>query len=774
MNIILFLFMVMIGMLVAGSTNMLYTVTNTLNKFIDTADVADIIVFSYIDKQDNKALESWAQNSPMIADVNYEDNLYITNDALQLPEGLERYTDTAALLLSKQTLKYNKIYTQDNKLLELQPGEIGVPSFIAERSGLKIGDSILITVGNKQANLSVKYITKDVAFGSGILGIKRLIIHESDYDFLAENAVTIRMWSFRSSEDSLVKITRDLNNLSLTTITSVLTVDTVQNSYIIDIMIAAIMIVVSIFLMLIAFLILRFTITFTLQEDYKQIGIMKAIGLKNKAIGNLYLIKYLFLAVTGSLIGFFLSLPFSKKMLEGISRNLIMTHSAFTVLLSIVSVVAIVLITLLFCKSCTRKLNHVTAIDAIRSGATGERFSSSKKIKLHTQKSMPVPLFLAISDLVNGWKRFIILAITFIAGTFLVLVPINVINTLDSEDALQLFGYPKTDVFINNSFVSEHIVKQNADPVIEQLNQIEELYRTNGEEIKLYLQISYNGKVYVNDPIENISVTGLKGLGIPADLYTSIKGTTPQYENEVAITEKVANALGVNIGDTIQYVIGDKTYSCIITGLIQGMFDQGNVLRMPDTMHQLYDGLDNIQILGDFISTNDIDKAVEHLKEITPDYEVMSSKTFVLNMMGSIDQQLDLMKNLIIFFVISISFLITVLLVHMLISREIPEIAILKSAGVKDKTIKSWQTIRISIVLMISVLLGTVLSNNWGHLLTDKIFSFMGATRVEFRIVPFEVYFIYPVLILVITMLAILSSLGQVRKTKVWEINNQE
>ena len=48
------------------------------------------------------------------------------------------------------------------------------------------------------------------------------------------------------------------------------------------IVIAAILIIVSVCLILISFLVLRFTIVFTLQEDFKEIGIMKAIGIRDK------------------------------------------------------------------------------------------------------------------------------------------------------------------------------------------------------------------------------------------------------------------------------------------------------------------------------------------------------------------------------------------------------------------------------------------------------------------------------------------------------------
>ena len=51
---------------------------------------------------------------------------------------------------------------------------------------------------------------------------------------------------------------------------------------------------------LISLVILRFTITFTLEEEYREIGIMKAIGIPARKIRGLYLVKYLAIALAGA------------------------------------------------------------------------------------------------------------------------------------------------------------------------------------------------------------------------------------------------------------------------------------------------------------------------------------------------------------------------------------------------------------------------------------------------------------------------------------------
>jgi putative ABC transport system permease protein len=132
------------------------------------------------------------------------------------------------------------------------------------------------------------------------------------------------------------------------------------------------------------------------------------------------------------------------------------------------------------------------------------------------------------------------------------------------------------------------------------------------------------------------------------------------------------------------------------------------------------------------------------------------------------------LEALILLIVLGINFLITTLLLRLMISKEIPEIAILKSLGFHHKSIRLWQIIRIGLILLFSIILGTLLANLSGNFLTGGIFKVMGVTRLKLTEEPMQVFIIYPALILAATMSAVLCSLGKIKKTHVWELNNQE
>ena len=85
-----------------------------------------------------------------------------------------------------------------------------------------------------------------------------------------------------------------------------------------------------------------------------------------------------------------------------------------------------------------------------------------------------------------------------------------------------------------------------------------------------------------------------------------------------------------------------------------------------------------------------------------------------------------------------------------------------------------WQTMRIGIVMVVSVLIGTVLSAPISKVTAGQVFKIMGASTVEFDIVPLEVYVIYPLVILSTTILAAFLTARQLKKISASETSNIE
>ena len=87
-------------------------------------------------------------------------------------------------------------------------------------------------------------------------------------------------------------------------------------------MVVGILLVVSLVLVAVALVILRFSITFTLSEEFREIGVMKAIGIRSLKIRGLYLVKYAALSVIGTVAGLALSFPFGELLVSVVPSSI--------------------------------------------------------------------------------------------------------------------------------------------------------------------------------------------------------------------------------------------------------------------------------------------------------------------------------------------------------------------------------------------------------------------------------------------------------------------
>ena len=121
-----------------------------------------------------------------------------------------------------------------------------------------------------------------------------------------------------------------------------------------------------------------------------------------------------------------------------------------------------------------------------------------------------------------------------------------------------------------------------------------------------------------------------------------------------------------------------------------------------------------------------------------------------------------------------INVLVTVLMVKSFITKEKGEIGMLKAIGFRDTSLVAWQTIRIGIVLVIAIVLGTLFSSPVSKFTSGQVFKIMGAQSIEFTIRPMEVYIIYPLLVFGVTVIAAMLTALQIRKISASETSNIE
>ncbi|MBK1812752.1 FtsX-like permease family protein [Clostridium sp. YIM B02505] len=775
MNIILLLFIIMATTFLASSVNNLIAVSRSVDYFMNKAKTPDYIISAY-DKGENEELYKWLNSSKYIESHDIDKTTILSKDNIKIKTGdtLKEFNPYGQILFQAQPQNYGKMLDDNGDEINLKAGEIAFSLGDKRKNNLEIGDTIIITLGNIKKEFLVKTFIKDAIFGSSMVDMKRILISDEDYQIFKEykEAGAINNYYIISKDTNALE--KEFKNIECNTIIS-FDKALLNTTFILDMIPSGVLIIVSLCLILIAFLILRFTIIFTMQDDLKEIGVMKAIGLRGFDIKKIYLIKYIAITVVGVLIGFAASFPFGNIFLNQFKGNILMESSAGNIFVNIGCSVLIVFIVILFCYLCTRRLNKLSAIDAIRNGSNGESFKGKTRLKFKSFKKVKVPMFIALNDILCNIKRFVVLILTFCIGTVLIIIPLNTINTFKDDNIIRLFGFNRSDVFIQTDKMDKYTMGASKAEYISDMDSLTKSFKDNGIDTKLYGSLIYRLKFYVEDKNDTSSLMSFQTIKNDEDNINLLKGKMPELKNELAVTETVAKKLKASVGDTIYTQIGKEKKEFIITGLYENMNNMGESVRLNPKIDIDFNYLVGVgPFQGDFIGKEKPELSMDKLKIKYPNYTFQNSKEYISKYIGGTMSQLDTMKNLIALIVVCINGLITVLMMKTFITKEKGEIAMLKSIGFRNSSIRFWQAARISIVLIVAITLGIILSDFLGPLAIGQVFAVLGVHNIILKVNPLEVYGIYPIMILVVTTVIAYLSAGAVKKVDLKEINNME
>lgn len=767
MNLILLVFIILAATFVSSSANNLITVSKALDSYFDMAGVPDYWhATSY--KEEAERFERFADENGY--DFKTTELLRADPNLITVSGEPFEYQRTVCVSTVNGTRAFDK---NGEEITSVQDGDIYVTSeiFHSDKNDFYTGCRITLEIGGNKKEFTLKSYTKDAFFGSSMIDMTRFLISENDFAFFnGESAFKIFSLHVYTDDE---EYNEKFDGLDLKT-----TINTTRSGmkmmYIMDILISAVILVVSICLILISMVILRFTINFTMSEEFREIGVMKAIGISNGGIRRLYIIKYFAVSAVGAAIGFGLSIPFGNLMIESVSRNMIIPggnrlylNAAFALL----TAAAVVL----FCYFCTRKIKKFSPIDAIRNGETGERYKRKGILRLNRLKLAPVP-FMALNDILSGLKKYVSMILIFTLGLLLIIIPVNTINTLQSDKVIKLFNMADCDIVISAETLF-NASEDNEEKIRENLEGIKKTLKDNGIDADVFQEILF--RFNVSKDGRKSSALSIQGTGgVKTDMYSYIKGTPPRNENEVALSHITAERINAEIGDEVEIAVGEEVRKYIVTAINQTMTNLGEGIRFYEG-----DRIDYGLAMGCFgaqIRYNDnpdgktLNERKELLQRVYSENEVYTAGEYVSYMIGGVADQLRQVKSLILGIIVCINILVAVLMVKSFITKEKGEIAVLKAIGFKNSSLVLWQSMRIGIVLLISIILGTVLSEPLSKLVCEPIFKIMGAYSIEFDIMPLEVYVIYPLAVFFSTLLAAAAGALQLRKISASETADAE
>lgn len=783
MNLILLIFIFLATTFIAGSLNNLIVVMTGTDYFMEKAGISDFVFVtmggSKGDLSENdKRVEAFLEDAESITKYSMDDMLYLSKNQIKKEKNEKIELNNTAILSSCHIEQQKFFDAENNPITDMEEGTIYISRRLLMDNSLNPGDILYIHTDNGyEKKFKIKGAFKDAFLGSDMMGVDRYIVSDKDFEELLEKSGLPYGRNYAVYCDSLEDFEQEYNDTGLNVLFGGGQA-LIKSTYIMDMVVAAVLLVVSLCLVIISVVMLRFTIIFTINEDYKEIGIMKAIGIKDIAIRKLYLSKYFAIAVCGATLGFGASMPFSRLLLSGVSENIMIKSAGNGVWLQLLVSVIIVGVVVVFGYFGTGKIKRMTPMDAIRSGNNGERFRKKGILQLSGSKMKPTS-FLAGNDVLSEIKKYLVLLVTSAVGVWLVLVPVNTINTLCSENIAPWFGMPADgDFYINEEDkLADMIISGDRKQCYSYMNDVKTGLENEGIDIsKVMLEMIFRFKIRKGE--KSYNSFSLQGLGTDTDQYFYDEGEPPVYENEIAITHIVAEKIDAHIGDTVYITNGDKEKPYVITAVYQSMNNMGEGIRFPEVAELDYSGavgsLGVSVVLKERPDKQELSSIIDKAKKAMPGARVETVVEFIDSMIGGISDQLRPLKAMILVVVIVINILVVVLMQKMFLIREQGEMGMLKAIGFSNGNIISWQTKRIMLVLFGGILLGTLTGTPCSQITSGQVFKIMGASKITFEINPLEVYIIYPITLFVAIVIACVITMLKVRKISPQEMNHIE
>lgn len=749
MNIILFLFIILATVFVSSGLNNLVSVINGMGYFLEEAcgEKRDnfLLLEGKLDEDVRKVLDSAKSIKSYDTDL-----IYYYSDVVKNEAGKKLDWQGMIMICSPENT-YIKFFDKDNNVInETQKGHIYISSKFLKKFDVEPGEKITLKLGDKEKSYIVDGGLKDAILGADLAGGYRFFMNDEDANEYFDQNIPDRgyMTLVYLESDSTSNVEEDI--LSLNRSYQVYPASMMVASRMVELMLAFIVVILSVCLIIVSFVILRFSIGFTIQDDFREIGVMKAIGIRNFKIRTLYMVKYFALAVVGAVIGLVISYPFGELLIKSVSEGMLLGNS-YGNMINIVGAVLVFAIIVWLAFVSTGRVKKMTPVDAIRSGETGERFRKKRGLrisKVHAKNHS----YLSWNDIVSGPKRYINIIISFGVCTLFLLVLANFTATLESDAFVDTFCY-RADLYMDKEDISTVDIQKLVDkyPELEGTDILDKKVISasffaqfeNGKEIyKDYLKLvqekleeegmpasviddvlyrydfTLDGKVY--------NYTFQQVLGDRSGEYSIIEGSVPQNKNEIAITKIAAEEFDLEIGDTIEIDFNGQKEKCTVTALYNCMNNMGTTMRIhddaPTSLDNYTGSMCTLITFTDNPSQEEIEARKERIKEIFDTDKVQNQVEETVTNMGALD---SFKAAEILFMAITaiVIILVTLMMERSFISKETKQIAILKAMGFRDIEVIKWQVIRFAVLAVIAVVIAMAISIPVTDFVGGSIFS---------------------------------------------------
>ncbi len=627
--------------------------------------------------------------------------------------------------LCVQSERFDYLLDIDNNRLEVLPGQVYVPVCYRMRYDLSVGDTMQIS----DEMLTIAGFLRDAQMNSMMASSKRFLVSEWDYErlkscgeeeYLIEfllkdnvnaNAIgnTYTQWGLPANGPAITKpLIRMMNALS-------------DGTTILVIFLAAVVV------LLVALLCIRFILAIRMEQDKREVGMLKALGIGKNEIKRLYFSKYILFSVCGGLLGLGLS-SVLRRPLERQIRDLYgaSDNSAPAAVFALCAVAVAETVILLSVWRSLKKTDGLSAVAALFSVRAQEQ----------------------------DWRQYLLISFVSAACAFLMLLPQNLYSTLSSPTFVTYMGIGNADIRMDirqDTDVSSTTAQFAA--ALEQDTQVERyaVLRTQSLPATLEDGMTCNLTVEMGDhtifPVR----------------YSV--GTLPVMESEIALSSLCAKELGLSVGDTLLLRIGADEIRYTVCGIYSDITNGGKTAKAGSRAN-------NAPVIWSvlYVSLKDPEASPQWMEAYSQSgADVTDIEDYVRDTYGPTLAQLRLASRGAMLIAVLVAFIVIALFLRLIVERNRDAVSLQKALGFTSWDIGRAYFFKGFFFAAAGVLAGLLLGTLLGEGLCGLVLKSFGADSFRFIIRWDCLLIVIPAIILAATIFAVLMGTAEVQRIQAYE-----
>ena len=721
---------------------------SSIDRFVSQSKAPDYLQMHMGDFDEGR-MEEFARSHKKVKNYQTLPFLNIDNHHFLINGGatFENFQDNG---FTVQSQSFDFLLDQNNEPIRPEPGQVYVPMTYFREGLFQKGDRIQIG----DCDLEVMGPLRDAQMNSSLSSSKRFLVHEEDYKKLRPLGREEYLIEFLLTDtEAISAFQADYEKAGLESNGPAISAKIIRLiNAITDGILVALLVLLSILVLIISLLCIRFTLLSKIEDEYREIGVLKAIGLRPQLLKKIYRAKIIFLAGLGSLSGFLAAQALSPVLLSGIEDFMGRgPESPMGLVISFCATLLIFLLVLISVRLMLRRIHRFTPQEAIRLSKVRDRGRAGRRFKLRKQ-SLSGNSFLGLSRLINRKKAYFLFSLILILSSFIILLPNHIYSSLASDRFVRYMGFGEVDVFMS-------------------------LQDSESAEKDMNLLVSSLEK---DDRIDDFSLFHNKNLDFRPEsgeigrLWTSFgdhdkfpvlysQGAAPQEEDQIALSYLAADDLDVEIGQTINLLAGGEEKQVRLVGIYSDITNGGRTAKMTETTEEsLFSTVSSPSLRTDLsvrlTDPEEVALFVQDYQDRFPAVKTVSIADYRMDYFGSSLALLKKLSLLAILLSVLLVGLITGLFTRLLVVRDQRDIAILKAMGFQNRQLKDQYDLAALIMVIVGIGLGFLLASSLGKSLAGMMIGGFGVSQFSFTINPLFSFILAPALMILVVLAS--SNLG--------------